>query len=209
MAKAKKFDYFDAFERLSELACEEARLLVTAIDKFESLESIRDTADAAHELEHDGDVLNHMVHNSIAVDFVTPIEREDLINLSHALDNILDSIEDVMRQFYMFNVSEMHPKALIFSTLILLSCEALQTAMEDFRNYKRSKKFRELLIEVSNHEEEADKLYMEVIHEMFSAENPDPMYVMVWREIYRRMEQCCDACEHVADAMYGIVLKNS
>ena len=32
----------------------------------------------AHELEHEGDEVNHAIFKTVATDFITPIEREDI-----------------------------------------------------------------------------------------------------------------------------------
>jgi uncharacterized protein Yka (UPF0111/DUF47 family) len=37
----------------------------------------------------------------------------------------------------------------------------------------------------------------------------DPMVVIRWKDIYERLEQAIDACEHVANVLEGIVIKNS
>ena len=90
----------------------------------------------AHELEHEGDEINHAIFKTVATDFITPIEREDIINMSQYLDNIIDYIEDVMQRFYMYDVHFIHHDALEFAHLIKKSCEALDKAMVDFRNFK-------------------------------------------------------------------------
>jgi uncharacterized protein Yka (UPF0111/DUF47 family) len=37
----------------------------------------------------------------------------------------------------------------------------------------------------------------------------DPIELMVWTEIFNRLEKCCDACEDVANDIENIVMKNS
>ena len=37
----------------------------------------------------------------------------------------------------------------------------------------------------------------------------DPLTVIAWREIYSYLEKCADACEHVANVVESIVMKNS
>ena len=124
------------------------------------------------------------------------------------LDNIIDYIEDVMQQFYMFDVHFMHKDAHQFACLIKQSCTALDRAMEDFRNFKKSKKFKSLIIDVNTYEEEADHLYADVIRSLHIEDRENPMRVLVWSQIFSRMEKCCDACEHTADVMSSILLKN-
>ena len=37
----------------------------------------------------------------------------------------------------------------------------------------------------------------------------DPIEIISWREIYIYMEKCADACEHVADAVESVIMKNT
>ena len=37
----------------------------------------------------------------------------------------------------------------------------------------------------------------------------DPLVVIRWKDIYERLEQAIDACEHVANLLEGIVIKNT
>lgn len=208
MGKKNKFDYFDAFEKQTEVAVEEAELLIKAIKGFTEAQNLKESMEEAHALEHKGDEINHAIFKTVATDFITPIEREDIIGLAQFLDDIVDYIEDVMQRFYMYDVHFMHKDALEFAYLIKKSCEALDKAMEDFRNFKKSKTFKELIVDVNTYEEEADQLYMRVIHDLHTIDRDNPMRVLVWSQIFDRMEKCCDACEHAADTMNSILLKN-
>lgn len=40
-------------------------------------------------------------------------------------------------------------------------------------------------------------------------ESKDPIHIIAWREIYIYLERCADACEHVADVVESVVMKNS
>lgn len=208
MSKKHKFDYFDAFEKQSAMAVKEAELLIEAIENFTEAEDLRGIMDRAHQIEHEGDEVNHAIFKTVATDFITPIEREDIIELSQYLDNIIDYIEDVMQRFYMYDVHFMHNDAREFACLIKKSCMALDTAMEDFRNFKKSKKFKQLIIDVNTYEEEADQHFMNAIRKLHTVDRENPMRVLVWTQIFERMEKCCDACEHAADTMNTILLKN-
>lgn len=208
MGKKNRFDYFDAFKKLSKLAVEESDLLIEAIENFGEAEDLRGVMERAHEIEHKGDEQNHLIFQTVATDFITPIEREDIIELTQHLDDIIDYIEDVLQRFYMYDVHFMHKDALEFAGLIKKSCVALDKAMEDFRNFKKSKTFRELVIDVNTYEEEADQLLVKVIRDLHTVDCDKPMRVLVWSQIFSRMEKCADACEHAADSMSTILLKN-
>ena len=203
-----KYDYFSAFESLSELAVDEADLLIKAIEGFSTADALKETMEKAHAIEHKGDDINHDIFRNVATDFITPIDREDIIGLAQALDTIIDELEEVIQRFYMYDVHFTHKDALEFARLLKKECKALNKAMEDFRNFKKSKKFKSLIIEVNTYEEEADQLLMHVIRDLHTTDCENTMRVMVWSRIFEHMENCADATEHAADCMSTILLKN-
>jgi len=207
--KSKKLDYFSAFAKQAKLATEEAKILIEAIENFKDCESLEEVMQRAHAIENEGDEICHDIFTAIATDFITPIEREDIMQLTQFLDDILDYIEDVMQRFYMYDIEGMHDNALEFAQIIIKSCQAIEAAMEDFRNFKKSKNFRQRLIEINSFEEDADALFMRIMRDMHINDKDDPLKILVWSQIFARMERCTDACEHTADTMRTVMLKNS
>ena len=199
-------DYFNLFQKQSGAAVTE--LLIEAIESFTEAEHLKEVMERAHELENRSDEYCHQVYKRLARDFMTPIERDDIIDMTRELDDLIDRIEDVVLCFYMYDVHFIHHDALEFAHLIKKSCVALDKAMEDFRNFKKSKMFKQLIIDVNDYEEEADQLYMTVIRKLHTHDRENPMRVLVWSQIFDRMEKCCDSCEHAADTMNSILLKN-
>ena len=207
--KDKKFDYFDAFEQQSKLALKAAKLLIEVVKGFSSVDDVRAVLAKAHEIESEGDSVGHDVYTAIARDFITPIEREDIILLTRSLDDIIDYLEDVLQRLYVYNVESMHERAYEFAEIIYRACEQLNGAMADFRNFKKSKKFKSIVIAVNDCEEEGDRLFMFILRDLHTKHRDDPLYVIAWSELFARMERCTDACEHVADTMHSVILKNS
>ena len=70
-----KYDYFSAFESLSELAVDEADLLIKAIEEFSTADALKETMEKAHAIEHKGDDINHDIFRNVATDFITPIDH--------------------------------------------------------------------------------------------------------------------------------------
>ena len=208
MSKKHKSDYFDAFEKQAKIAVEEAELLIEVIEGFTTTDALKEPLDRAHEIEHRGDLLDDQNFQCVAVDFITPIERGDILELSQNLDNVIDGIEEVMQRFYMYDIHYMHKDALEFAKIIRKATKAIYRAMDDFRNFKKSKKFKSLIIEVNTYEEEADQLLMHVIRDLHTTDCENTMRVMVWSRIFEHMENCADATEHAADCMSTILLKN-
>lgn len=207
MAK-NKFNYFKAYEKLTKLAVDEAELLIESVKNFENASAYSDTMEQMHEYENAGDDINHDIFQSAALDFMPPFDREDVVSLAQALDNVLDYIDDVLGHMYVYDIRSMPEYAIRFAELILKSCKALDKAMGEFHDFKKSKKFKHLLIDINSYEEEADQLYKEAMRHLHTQDNTEVMHVLVWSRIYERMEKCCDATEHTADIISTIMLKN-
>jgi predicted phosphate transport protein (TIGR00153 family) len=203
-----RYDYFATFEALAEYACKEAQMLVDIISDYDP-SKLPEQLKQIHELEHGADDENHELFRHIASEFITPIEREDIVSMAKHLDDIVDFIEDVVQRFYMFNVTEMHPRALEMAKLLLKSTSALREALRDFRNFKNSKELKRLLIAVEDAEEEADYIYLEAIRDLYVNHTDNPVYILAWNNLFTRMEKCADECENTATAISTITLKNS
>ncbi|MGI6216424.1 MAG: DUF47 domain-containing protein [Coriobacteriales bacterium] len=204
----KKFDYFDAMEQVVGFACEEAKTLERVLNDFHP-DSIFDEMNAMHVIENNADLVNHQIYNSLASEFLPPIERDDILLLVECLDDIVDNIEDVMISLYMYNVNEINRNALEIASLIEKSTNALRVAMVDFRNFKKSNTINTLLIDVSDYEDDADKKYVMAIRRLYTQNADRPLYISVWEKIITNMERCCDSCAHAGDVMSGIIMKNS
>ncbi len=209
MAKKDRFNYFDAFEQQLDIALEEAEVLIQAIEGFETAEELVPLLEKAHEIEHRGDQVNHVILTSVSTDFITPIEREDIIELAQELDTITDMIEGITQRFYMFDVHFMHPKAIEFAHIIKKSIKALSKAMATFREFKKVKKIRAMVEDVNTLEEQADALYMETIRHLYTVDAANAVRVEVWSKLFDRLEEAVDACETAADTMAAITLKNA
>ena len=208
MAKKSKFNYFDAFERQVDIAAEEADILLEAIENFTTADELQPLLERAHEVENRGDDVNHSIMTSVAADFITPIEREDIIRLAQDLDNITDMIEGVIQRFYMFDIHFMHGRAIEFAQIICKSLRALRKSMGTFREFKKVKKIRAMVEDVNALEEQADVLYMQTIRQLYTDDASKAVRVEVWSRIFDRLEAICDACETAADTMSAITLKN-
>ena len=55
---------------------------------------------------------------------------------------------------------------------------------------------------------EGDRLFMTSMRRLHT-EVTDPLEIIAWREVFIYLEKCCDACEHVADVVESVMMKNS
>lgn len=207
MAKKNDFDYFDGFVKLAEYSYDAAKLLDNVLRNFDA-DKLQEQMKVMHDIEHSADLEGHEITRRLAKEFITPIEREDIIILIHEIDDITDCIEDVLLHMYMYNVKVIREDVLKFSSIILKSCEELIGAFSEFKNFRKSKNIHDIIIKINRLEEEGDNLYTESVRKLHMTSN-NALDIMTWTIAYNRLEKCCDACEEAVNVIESVIMKNS
>lgn len=207
MARKNDAFYFDAFCACAEYSCQAAKLLERVTKDYHP-ERIKEELEAMHAIEQAADEKKHEINDALVTAFVTPIEREDIALLSENLDTVTDRIEGVLHRLYFDNITEIRDDALELSEMIVRACTEMAALLEELPQFKRSKTLREHVIAINSLEEEADHAYIRAMRRLHTT-CTDPLTVFSWHEVYTFLEYCVDSCEHVADTVSSIVMKNS
>ncbi|MCL2807377.1 MAG: DUF47 family protein [Coriobacteriia bacterium] len=204
----EKYDYFLTLEKLGDFACQEAELLVEILKGFDPT-TLMQKVDEMHAIENAADQLMHELFTHVATEFLTPIEREDIASIAYRLDDIVDYIDDVVHQLYMYDVKKIYEPTFAMADVIVKATAALSEALKEFRNFKKSKTLSEKIIVVNDLEDEADELFFRTVRELYTNYADSPVFIMAWNNIFIHMERCIDACESATDIMAAVALKNS
>ncbi len=206
MAK-KKFDYFNYFKDVSDIICEAADYLYATFSNFDP-GKLREELDLMHEIEHKADCAKHQMMKLLAHEFITPIEREDIVALAQCLDTVVDSMEDVLLRIYMFNVTVLREDAVGCAKIITKCAKELDKVIAEFKNFKNSNSIREAIVVVNNYESEGDRILVEGVHAI-AASSASDRELFAWTDIYEQLELCLDACEDVTDIIESVIMKNT
>lgn len=207
MGKKQDAYYFNTFTACAEDACRAAHLLKNVLEDFKP-EELEAQLDRLHEIEHSADEKKHDIMDHLAKEFIPPIEREDIVSLSQNIDNVTDKVEDILLRVYMNNVSQIGEDALAMMDVVVECCEAVRELLQEFADFRRSRNLKKVIIRINDLEEAEDRLFMTSMRKLYTG-SKDPIHIIAWREIYIYLERCADACEHVADVVESIVMKNS
>ena len=131
MARKHKYDYFEAFVKISEYAVEYAEKLseflkshydeekkLGALPSGETFEMLS----KLHEIEDASDDVTHEIAEHLADEFVTPIEREDIMMLSDELDTVVDELDEVIQHIYMYDLTIIVPEIIEMTDVV---CDAV------------------------------------------------------------------------------------
>ena len=207
MAKKQDSFYFEKFVASTDYAYRAAELLCSVMKDFDPAH-LQGHVDAMHTLEHGGDKEKHAIIEVLNRAFITPIEREDIVQLSQNIDEMTDKIEDVLLRLYCNNIQTIRPDAIEIVETLIRSCAEAKQMMTEFADFKHSKTLHDHVIKINSLEEDADRQFIQAMRTLHTT-CTDPVQIIEWREIYIYLEKCVDACEHLADAVEGVVMKNS
>lgn len=205
----KKFNYFNAFLEMAKHAKSAAQLLDNVLNNYNLAENFEQRRNDMRDIEHACDEVMYEIMNHIVRDFITPIEREDIILIGQSLDNVTDAIDDIFMVMYMYHVSELRRETLDFTELLIRLTQSLERMAEEFTYFRKSRHLKERIIEISDLEKIGDDLYVKSLYNLFGEEGLTGRDLIIWRDIFTRLEACCDAIEGVGQSMETVLLKNS
>lgn len=199
--------YFRHFQQGVADTLKAAQLLARILNNFQA-DQIADYLKQMHAIEAQGDTLKHELGDQLIKAFITPFDREDLALLSQRIDDATDRIDDVVVKLYTNCVTEIRPEAAQVAGVLVETCQTLQKLMAELPRFKHNREFAQQIIQVNLLEEKADRLYEQNMRQLVLNER-DPLTIMAWRDIFLGLERAVDVCEHLADTVDAIVMKNS
>ena len=195
--------FFGLFLRQIAIITEAARLLVDGV----SVGNAR-MAQAATEvtvLEHRGDEVIHEIFTRLNQTFITPIDPEDIHNISTSLDNVLDGIEDTTHRLVSYRIDPIPANMATLAEIVASCSKELKSAFEAL---EKNGPILSHCIEINRLENEADRIGRSAVADLFNKEK-DPITLIKLKEVYDFFEATIDSCEDVADVLQNVVVKNS
>jgi len=157
------------------------------------------------DLEHLGDELTHTVISELNKTFITPIDREDIHDLSMALDDVLDMIDATAGRIVLFQIRVPIREVPELASVLLSQVKEISAAVTSLQDNDH---VVERCVEINRLENDADRLFQAAIGSLFQ-EVKDPIDVIKRKEIIESMERATDKAEDVSNVLETIVVKNA
>jgi predicted phosphate transport protein (TIGR00153 family) len=195
--------FYGLFRKQAEISVEAGRLLLDGVRLGNSRMAAVATEIAV--LEHRGDEVIHEIFKRLNQTFITPLDPEDIHNLSSAMDNVTDGIEDTAHRIVAYHLDPIPPNMVALAEIVSKCAQTLQTAFEAL---EKEAPLLAHSIEINRLENEADLIGRGAVADLFNKEH-DPIQLIKLKEIYDFFEETIDSCEDVADVLQNVVIKNS
>src|SRR3954447_10798368 len=124
--------YFELFEEAGQNVLQAADLL----DRL--LATYPDSKELAQDIlvcEHEGDRITHDIINRLNHTFVTPLDREDILALASALDDIVDYTEEVADYLGLYKIEAPMEQAQRLAHILLQATRQIAEAVPRLRKF--------------------------------------------------------------------------
>ncbi|WP_175956423.1 DUF47 domain-containing protein [Schaalia sp. Marseille-Q2122] len=165
--------------------------------------------DQLHDVEHEGDEINHLVVRKLNQSFVTPFDREDLGFLAARLDDCMDLMDEAGDLIVLYGIHDLPEEinSLLAAQVDVLTRCAVQTA-ESMPKLKSPLDLRDYWIEINRLENEGDRAYRITLTTLFDS-GLDPVTIIKVKDVIEVLERCSDRFEDLANGIETIAVKES
>ena len=160
------------------------------------------------ELEHAADrLVSELLHN-VTSQLVTPYDRDDLVELAFAVDDVADRAENAAELLGLYSVEAPTRQSFELCLLLVQASQLLAELLAGLRegDHERSS---ERIRGIKEIEDSADQVARAARASLFRNEQIDPMIVIRWKDIYEVLEDAVDACDVAANRVGNILVKNA
>ncbi len=191
-----------------QLLIDHATLMVQG---FEALHSYVENQNRKHaktvaSIEKQADELRHILIDDLNRTFITPFDREDILALSLAIDDMLDYGNTTVDEMVILDIkSNDYVKKMV--ALLHESAEKIQLGVIHLAD--RPRITINHAMEAKSLENQVEELYREALAELFSGPKDLEHIVemLKLREIYRHLSNAADRGDEAANVLSNIVVK--
>lgn len=184
---------------------ESAHFFVESKIKNES--DLHDFSKKMKDYERKGDSYVHELIIALNKTFVTPLQREDILELAMKMDDVLDGFEEWSMRLEIYGLTHTDEYMTEFVGYLFESSKEIAQAI-NLLGKKNLSGIRNNVIKINDYETECDDLLAKCITNLFRNEK-DAVMIIQYKELYEMLESVADSCEDVADTLETIIMRNA
>jgi predicted phosphate transport protein (TIGR00153 family) len=164
------------------------------------------TQDDVKHLEHEADQVVSTLLSLTNTMFVTPYDRDDIVTLAFAVDDVADAAENAAELLGLYGVERPTKQSFALCALLVRAADELALLLGELRGLHGSSDRIRAIKEI---EDEADDVARAARASLFKDDRIDPVIVIRWKDIYEALEDAIDACETAASRVGNVLVKNA
>jgi len=158
------------------------------------------------EAELVGDQIAKNLYKALSGTFITPFDREDIFDLIHATDSVLDLIYGAAKETHLYKVKDIPQEFRDMADAIHRASIEINTAFNGLRDVLNLSKYKDNCHRISEIEEHADDINHRYLAKLFEEES-DAIELIKKKDVLAALEKAVDRCDDVADILSSVIIK--
>ncbi len=164
----------------------------------------KENANLVRNIEREADELRRILIQELDQTFITPIDREDIYQLSRAIDDVVDYANTTVDEMEIYEVKgDAHIKEMV--SILRKAARELNDAVKILKDYPKIAS--EHAVKAKAYENQMEKAYHKALADLFK--RTDTVYMLKMREIYRHLSNAADRGDEAANIISSIVMKHT
>lgn len=205
----REVQFFDMLEQHADNVVAGARMLQECLENAGSMDDMYLASKRIHEVEHQGDELTHRILDRLNKTFITPLDREDIFDLTSRLDDVLDYVDAVAKRLVTFRIANPTAYAIELSRIVSASSAEVAAGVRLLRDLRKSDAILKQCAKINQLENDGDQVMRDALHDLFDGKTMNPIDVIKWKDLYEHLEIATDKCEDVANVFESVLVKYS
>ncbi len=196
------FGFFEESSELLSILSQKLNLLIAAQDKEQAFKTNEQIKNVYSEI----DTLTSETLRVLQENFITPFDREDIVDLVTAIRGMAGHINTSARRMMMYSMFPSEKLTKEFGEIIENGCSDVNRAMHLLRKGKTNKEMKQIVKKLYNYEDTSDDLYNQGIKKVLDDDNDFKTFFKE-KDIYQKMELITDELEKVGNVLENIMIK--
>lgn len=203
--------FFDLLLKLADCTYCAAKDFTTFLKDYDAMDD-RAKAQKVKELsvhEKEGDVLVRTIAEELYINFITPIDREDIHALASDMDTCIDMLEEVAKKIAYYRVEKVTSVMKEQAAIVEEQVKAIRNAVAHLRSPKSITQECRHIIDL---EDRADGIYESAMVRLFDPDDillvNNALLVIKLKDLYDELEDICDLNQKLATIIEGVAIKH-
>jgi len=153
-----------------------------------------------------GDQIAKNLFQTLNSTFITPFDREDIFDLIHATDSIVDLIFGSAKKINLYKLYDIPEEFKDMADTIHKCSIEINTTFNGLRDVLNLSKYRDNCHRISDLEEHADDINHSYLTKLFQEEK-DAIELIKKKDILAALEKAVDRSDDVADIIVSVIVK--
>ena len=198
--------FFDLFEKQSRMV-KDAAVILDSI--FQDFSDVPAKCERINKLEAEGDGLSREISTQLALTFITPLDREDIHEINMAEEDLLNAVKAISQRIGLYRFKTLEQTAVDLVENLRIIVEETEKMIRILGSKKAVEKHSMTVNKIKNESELHLLVALGELYESCPASQEQLLYIMMWTQIYDRIEQALDKAEVLTNVIEGVSIKNA